>query len=293
LRIIAGPTASGKSSLAIEIALTTGAEIVNADSQQVYRYFDIGTAKPSAEQLARVPHHLVSVVDPNAGFSAAEFQRRADEAIAQIHQRRRPILIVGGTGLYLRAVLHGVVRAPGADPELRARLGAVAKSQGKDSLYRRLEEVDPESANSIKRGDLVRIVRALEIYEKTGSPASRARGEHRFEEQRYRFSLFVLSPPREQLYRAIGERTRAMFAHGLVDEVADLVRRGFRDAPPMQSLGYAQALAVHEGRLSLEEAIAAVELQTRRYAKRQLTWFRKEPGARFIAPPYSAAFEQK
>jgi len=293
LRIIAGPTASGKSSLAIEIALRTGAEIVNADSQQVYRYFDIGTAKPSAEQLARVPHHLLSVVDPKAGFSAAEFQKRADEAIAQIYQRSRPILLVGGTGLYLRALLHGVVRAPGADPELRARLEAVAKSQGKGSLYRRLEEVDPESANSIKRGDLVRIVRALEIYEKTGSPASRARGEHRFEEQRYRFSLFVLSPPREQLYRAIGERTRAMFAHGLVDEVADLVRRGFRDAPPMQSLGYTQALAVHEGLMTLEAAIAEVELQTRRYAKRQLTWFRKEPGARFIAPPYTAAFEQE
>jgi len=293
LRIIAGPTASGKSSLAIEIALKIGAEIVNADSQQVYRYFDIGTAKPSPEQLARVPHHLVSVVDPNAGFSAAEFQKRADEAIAQIHQRGRPILLVGGTGLYLRALLHGVVRAPGADPTLRARLEAEAKTQGTQSLYRRLEEVDPESARSIKPGDLVRIVRALEIFEKTGFPASRARGEHRFEEQPYPFSLIVLWPPRDQLYRAIDERTRAMFAHGLVDEVATLVRRGFRDAPPMQSLGYAQALAVHERRMTLEEAIASVELLTRRYAKRQLTWFRKEPGARFIAPPYQAVFENE
>src|SRR5262249_29979770 len=137
LRIIAGPTASGKSSLAIEIALRTGAEIVNADSQQVYRYFDVGTAKPSPEQLARVPHHLLSFVDPNAGFWAAEFQKRADEAIAEIHRRGRPILLVGGTGLYLRALLHGVVRAPGADPTLRARLEAEAKIRGRQGLYRR------------------------------------------------------------------------------------------------------------------------------------------------------------
>ncbi len=292
LRIFAGPTASGKSSLAIEIARRTGAEIVNADSQQVYRYFDIGTAKPSAQQLALVPHHLVSVVEPDAGFSAAEFQRRADQAIAQIHARARPILVVGGTGLYVRTLLHGVVRAPGADPAFRARLEAEAKAQGREILYGRLEKIDPESARGIKPADLVRIIRGLEIFERTGIPASRFRREHQFSEQRYPFSLLVLSPPRNELYRAIEARTRAMFANGLVEEVGALVQRGFRDSAPMKSVGYAQALAVYEGTMTRDKAIAAAEMQTRHYAKRQMTWFRKEPGAHFIAPPYPIDLER-
>lgn len=285
--VIAGPTASGKSAVAVELAQRWGAEIVGADSQQVYRYFDLGTAKPSAEQLAAVPHHLISVVDPLETFSAAEYQRRADAAIADIAARGRRVVVVGGTGLYLRVLLHGVVEAPGADPELRAALEAEAAEKGREALHRRLAEVDPETAARLAPRDLVRIIRALEIYTRTGRPASELHREHAFGPKRYPFHLWVLTPEREALYRAINERTRWMFEQGLVEEVRELLARGYGEAAPMGSVGYVQARGVVEGRLSLEEAVAQAAQETRRYAKRQLTWFRKEQGARFVEPPYT------
>lgn len=287
LIVLAGPTASGKTALALRLADRIGAEIVSADSQQVYRYFDIGTAKPSPDELARVRHHLVSVVEPNERFSAAQFQRLADAAIADIRSRSRRVLVVGGTGLYLRVLLHGVIPAPGANAALRRQLEEEAARSGTAVLHERLAQVDPATAATVKPTDPVRIIRALEIHQSTGVPVSEHRQRHGFRECRYRFVLRVLSPPRDELYRAIDERARAMFAGGLVDEVRSLVARGFRDAPAMRSVNYVQALAVLEGRMSLEEGIASAAQQARRYAKRQLTWFRKEVGAQFISPPYS------
>lgn len=286
LTVIAGPTASGKTALAIEVAREVGAEIVSADSQQVYRHFDIGTAKPAPAELEAVPHHLISVADPLEQFTAARFQQLADEAIADITSRSRRVVVTGGTGLYLRILLHGVVPAPPAAPEIRENLEAQAVRIGREGLHRRLAEIDPETASQVKPTDLVRIVRALEIHALTGTTASQFRREHRFSEDRYPFRLFVLDPPREELYRAIHQRTRRMFESGLLDEVRSLVARGYRDAPPMASVGYAQALAHVEGRLSLDEAIEQAARETRRYAKRQLTWFRREPGAQFVSPPY-------
>lgn len=287
LTVIAGPTASGKTALAIQLAERTGAEIVSADSQQVYRHFDIGTAKPSAEELAKVPHHLISVVDPLEPFSAARFQSLADEAIAQIRSRGRPVLVVGGTGMYLRILLHGVVAAPPAEPALRARLEEEGQAQGWPALHRRLTEVDPQSAARIKPADRVRIVRALEIHALTGRPASAWREAHGFTQDRYPFRLFVLDPPREALNQAIDARARALFDRGLVEEVEGLVARGYAEAAPMRSVGYKEALAVVRGELSREEAIRLVARDTRHYAKRQRTWFRKEPAARFLPPPYA------
>jgi tRNA dimethylallyltransferase len=286
LTVIAGPTASGKSTLALELAKRLGAEIVSADSQQIYRHFDIGTAKPTAAELAAVPHHLVSAIDPDEPFSAARFQQLADEAIAGIAGRGRRVLVVGGTGLYLRILLHGVAPAPRAAPELRRALEQEAREIGRPALHRRLAEVDPETAAAVKPSDLVRIVRALEIHALTGTAASRFRREHRFAEDRYPHRLFVLDPPRAELYRAIDERTRRMFAEGLVDEVRRLVALGYREAAPMRSVGYAQALAHLDRTLTLEQAIQRAARETRRYAKRQLTWFRREPGARFVQPPW-------
>lgn len=286
LTVIAGPTASGKTALAVELARRAGGEIVSADSQQVYRHFDIGTAKPSPEELAAVPHHLLSVVEPQETFSAAEYQRLADAAIAEIASRGRPVFVVGGTGLYLRVLLHGVVEAPGADPALRATLEALAAAEGREAVHRRLAEVDPETAAKLPANDLVRIIRALEIHSRTGVPASVWRREHAFTQDRYPFRLFVLEPPREVLYRAINARTEAMFARGLVEETQALLARGYADAAPMRSVGYVQARAVAEGRMSREEALQDTAQETRRYAKRQLTWFRKEPGAVHVSPPY-------
>lgn len=288
LTVIAGPTASGKTAIAIELARRQGGEIVSADSQQVYRYFDIGTAKPSAEELAAVPHHLISVVEPLEPFSAAEYQRRADAAIEDITSRGRPVFVVGGTGMYLRILLHGLVEAPGADPELRAELEALAAAEGREAVHRKLAEVDPETAAKLPPKDLVRTIRALEIHKQTGKPASEFRKEHAFAADRYPFRMHVLSPPREDLYRSIDARTAAMFQRGLVDEVRELIARGYAEAAPMRSVGYVQAKAVVDGMLTVEEAIQQTAQETRRYAKRQLTWFRKEAGASFVEPPYDA-----
>lgn len=280
--MIAGPTASGKTALAIALARRTGAEIVSADSQQLYAHFDVGTAKPTAAELAAAPHHLISVVDPREQCTAARYQRLADEAIAAIQRRGRGVIVVGGTGLYLRALLRGVMDAPAADPQLRRRLEEEAAQHGRAALHARLQGVDPQSAAQIHPSDLVRVIRALEIHARTGEKASARRRRHGFSQLRHPHRLLVLAPDRAKLYARIDARTRALFDGGLVEEVQALVARGYRDAVPMRSVGYAQALAHHEGQLTRDEAIALAAQQTRRYAKRQLTWFQKEPGAEFF-----------
>jgi tRNA dimethylallyltransferase len=287
LTVIAGPTAAGKSALALRLAARGNAEILSADSQAVYRHFDLGTAKPDAEALARVPHHLISVLDPLEQFTAARFQMLADAAIREISARGRRVLVVGGTGLYIRVLLHGLSAGP-SDAEVRARLEAEAMHVGAEAMHARLAANDPESARRISVADTLRVVRALEIHELTGTPASVAYQAHRFAAARYPFTLWFMDSPREALAQAITLRTRTMFARGLVEEVEALVRRGYREAPAMRSVGYCQALAVLEGRLTRSEAELETERLTRAYAKRQRTWFRKEPGARFVPPPYEA-----
>lgn len=286
ITVIAGPTASGKTRLALEVAQRLNAEIVSADSQQVYRWFDIGTAKPTEAELAQVPHHLISCIDPLEAFSAARFQRMADEAIAQIHARGRRVVVVGGTGLYLRVLLHGVVDAPGRDEQLRADLVALAQAQGDVALHSQLSQVDPVTAARLPPADVVRVIRALEIFHLTGKPASASRQLHAFAAQRYCSRLWVLDPPRAQLYQTIDERSRALFENGLLNETRELVERGFRQAAPMQAVGYRQALACLDGQLTRQQAIDETAKATRHYAKRQWTWFRKESGARFLKPPY-------
>lgn len=282
LLVIAGPTASGKTRVAIELAEQVGAEIVNADSQQVYRHFDIGTAKPSAAELARVPHHVLSCVDPLEAFSAARFQHLADAAIADVESRGKRVVVVGGTGLYIRVLLHGVVPAPGSDEALRAALEELAD----EALHAKLAAVDPVTAQRLPVGDRVRIIRALEIHTLTGEPASAHRERHSFQADRYPFKLWVLDPPRDVLYAAINARTKAMFDAGLVDETRALIAKGYREAAPMGAVGYAQALQVIDGAMMVEQAIADVAQKTRHYAKRQWTWFKKEQGAVFVQPPW-------
>jgi tRNA dimethylallyltransferase len=225
-------------------------------------------------------------VEPTEDFSAARFQRLADEAIEAIRGRGRRVVVVGGTGLYVRVLLHGVVKAPGRDEALRGSLEAFAEAAGNEALHRRLSEVDPASAARLPAADRVRVIRALEISLSTGRPASAWRAEHRFLAERYDARLWVLDPPRDALYAAVDARARAMFEGGLLEEVEALVARGWRDAPPMRAVGYAQALECLDGRLSREQAIAETAKATRHYAKRQWTWFKKERGARFTRPPY-------
>ncbi len=288
LVVIAGPTASGKSALAVRWALALDAEIVNADSQQVYRHFDLGTAKPDDAALAAVPHHLVSFVDPHDTYSAARFQADADRAIAEIRSRGRRVIVVGGTGLYLRVLLRGVMAGPSANPEFRAQLEARAAAEGREALHGELSRIDPVAAALIKPADLVRIIRALEIHAATGRPASALREAHGFSQARYAHGLWVLSPDRAVLYDAINARTSALYAAGLVEETRRLLEAGYREAAPMRSVGYAEALRVIDGGLSESEAVSLTAQSTRKYAKRQFTWFKKEPGARCVAPPYDA-----
>ena len=291
LTVIAGPTGAGKTDLAVALAERLGAEIVSADSQAVYRHFDLGTAKPEPEQLARVPHHGVSVVEPREPFSAARWVELADAAISDIAARGRRVLVVGGTGLYVRALLHGLTETP-PDPEARRALEEEARRIGAEAMHRRLSEVDPETASKLAVADLVRVVRALEIHATTGTAPSKLRAAHGFRPARYPARIHFLDPPREELEQRIAARTRRMFERGLLDEVSRLVAEGFRETAPMRSVGYRQALAVLDGRMTAGEAERDTALETRRYAKRQRTWFRREPGTTFVAPPYAPVWEE-
>jgi tRNA dimethylallyltransferase len=290
LTVIAGSTGAGKTALAMALAERIGAEIISADSQAVYRGFDIGTAKPSGDELARVPHHLVSVVDPLEDFSAVRWADLAAAAIEDVTRRGRRVIVAGGTGLYIRALLHGMVDVP-VDRSVRAALTEEARSRGAEWMHARLAAVDPESAERLPATDVVRVLRALEIRQVTGQKASSLRDAHRFAGARYSATLWFLDPDREELEERLQRRTRTLFDRGLLEEVERLVGAGYRDAAPMRSVGYRQALAVVEGRMTREAAEAETLLETRRYAKRQRTWFRQEPGTRFVAPPYAEVLE--
>jgi tRNA dimethylallyltransferase len=284
LLVIAGPTASGKTALAVALARRLGGEIVNADSQQVYRGLDVGTAKPSAGERALAPHHLLDVVEPGEGMDAARFAALADAAITDITARGKLPIVAGGTGLYLRALLHGVVAAPGRDPALRARLEEEAARFGRAALHARLAAVDPEAALRIGPNDLVRVVRALEIAA-GGTRPSELHAAHAFQEDRYAARLVALDPPREALHARIDARVAEMFAGGLLDEARGLAARLGGALPQKLPIGYGEAIACVRGELDVAEAIRRVQVAHRRYARRQVIWLRRERGVEWIAPP--------
>ena len=283
IAVITGPTASGKTALAIELARRLGGEIVNADSQQVYRGLDLGTAKPTPAEQAVARHHLLDVVEPGEGMDAARYQALADAAIADIASRGRFPIVAGGTGLYLRALLRGVAAAPGRDPALRAALEAEAERDGRAALHRRLARVDPAAAARIGENDLVRIVRALEIAS-GGRTQSEVFDAHRFAEVRYRARLLVLDLPRAELHARIEARAIPLF-EGLLAEARRLLERCAGELPPRLPIGYAEASDVLAGRLSRDEAMRRVQVAHRRYARRQVIWLRREPGAEWLRPP--------
>jgi tRNA dimethylallyltransferase len=283
--VIAGPTASGKSALAVALAERLGGEIVSADSQQIYRGLDVGTAKPGPEERARVPHHLLDLAEPGEGIDAARFVALADAAIAGIAARGRVPVVAGGTGLYLRALLHGVAEAPGRDPALRERLEAEAERLGRPALHARLASIDPTAAARIRPNDLVRIVRALEMAA-GGRTQTEIFAGHRFRAQRHRARLLALDPPRAELHRRIDARVVEMFRGGLLDEARALRARFADDLPDRLPIGYAEAVACLRGELSVDEAVGRVQAAHRRYARRQVIWLRREPGVEWIAPPW-------
>lgn len=276
--VICGQTASGKSELALRLAERLNAEIVNADSMQVYRGCDIGTAKPTEAQRTLVRHHLIDIVDPDQPFSAADFATAADNSIRDIQARGKRVIVAGGTGLYIRALLNGLVSSPGGDGGVRDRLHEEAARIGNDAMLERLRLVDPELAAGLHPNNLLRIIRALEVQQLTGIPLSRHQQEHAFAVKRYDTLQIALTVERPLLYRRIGERVDRMFDEGLLEEVKKLVSSGFgRELKAMRSIGYKEAAAYMAGEISLEEATTLIKRDTRRYAKRQLTWFKAEP----------------
>src|SRR5512137_874586 len=284
--VLAGPTASGKSRLAVEIARLAGGEILNADSQQVYRGLDVGTAKPTPAERAAAPHHLLDLVDPGEGMDAARWVALADAAIAGIAARGRLPIVVGGTGLYLRALLHGVVDAPGRDPELRTRLEEEAARYGRAALHRRLAEVDPGAAARIRENDLVRTVRALEIAA-GGRTQSQLFEAHRFAPRRYRYRLLALDVPRDELNQRIEARAGAMARGGVVDEARRLVER-FGAALPRLPIGYEDAIACALGEIDEGELATRISRLHRRYARRQVVWLRREQDVEWLGPRVDA-----
>jgi tRNA dimethylallyltransferase len=283
--IVLGPTAVGKSEVALHLAKSLNGEIVNADSQQVYRLMDIGTGKPSKADRERIRHHLVDIVAPNEEFNAALFRRLATESIRQIHARGRNVIVCGGTGLYLKALTHGLFEGPGQDPEVRQALEQEITANGVASLYQRLERIDPTVGSSIHPNDRQRIVRALEVYRLTGRPLSEWQKEHGFQENPFEIFKIGLLRERAELYNFINLRCERMIEEGLLEEIRGLVERGFDlDLKPLRSVGYRQMGQVLRGTQSMNDAIEEMKQETRHLAKRQLTWFRRDDEIRWFHP---------
>ena len=285
LVIVLGPTAVGKSDTVLDLALQFGAEIISADSQQVYRHMDIGTAKPSREQREKIPHHLIDVLDPDEEFNAAMFRKLAIEIAYKLAERDKRIIIAGGTGLYIKALTKGLFAGPGQDPQIRQVLEWEIEEHGLGSLYHRLEQVDPESAARIHPHDRQRITRALEVYKATGRKISDWQSEHGFNDSLFEVLKIGLDRRRSELYDRIDRRCELMIAAGLLDEVKKLVEMGYSlDLKPMQSVGYRHVGLFLGGRMSLDKALHLMKRDTRRLAKRQLTWFRSDREIRWFDP---------
>ncbi len=270
---IVGPTATGKTELSIRLAQEIGGEIVNADSRQVYRYMDIGTAKPTAEDRSKIPHHLLDVVDPDEDFSLAIYQDMAGRAIEDIHRRGRIPVLVGGSGQYVWAILEGW-SAPEVppDPAFREELELKSITEGGDILYRQLQEVDPESAGKIDPRNIRRVIRALEVFRITGKRFSELRTKTPPD---FNVRIVGITVERDELYRRIDARVDAMVKHGFIDEVRSLLDRGYSpDLPAMSSLGYREIGGYLKGELSLPEACEQIKFTTHRFARNQYAWFR-------------------
>ena len=277
--VIVGPTAAGKTQLAIDLALRVGGEVVSCDSQQVYIGMDIGTGKATAAERARVEHHLLDVIRPDEVMTAARFVALADAAIEALAERGVPAIVCGGTGLYVRALLLGLFEGPPAVPEVRERLHAIAEAEGAPALHARLAAVDPELAAKTEPNDAKRVIRALEVHETTGVPMSehQRRHDHRTIEPRYPVRLVGLAPERETLYGRIDSRVDAMIAGGLMDEVEALRAAGYR--PPLrsqQAIGYAELHDHLDGTVTRERAVELIKRNSRHYARRQVSWYRSD-----------------
>ncbi|MGO9084934.1 MAG: tRNA (adenosine(37)-N6)-dimethylallyltransferase MiaA [Candidatus Sulfotelmatobacter sp.] len=287
LLVILGPTASGKTALSLALAEKFAGEIVNCDSVVMYREFDIGTAKPSAAERARAPHHLFDYVDPTQSMTAGEYARQARQALAEIAARRHLPIVVGGTGLYLRALLDGLFPGPQRSEELRERLRARAAERGSKHLHRMLHRLDAAAAEKIHANDTPKLIRAIEVRLESGEKGARQKMTELWQQGRdpvrgFRILRIGLDPDRSALYDRINRRAREMFDMGLVEETGCLLEKYGASARPLASLGYKQAVQLLRGELTDERALEAAQQAHRNYAKRQMTWFRREPDVAWL-----------
>ena len=284
LIILTGPTASGKTALSVELAKRIGGEIISADSMQVYRHMDVGSAKVTKEEMDGVPHHLIDVLDPQDAFNVVVFQEMAKKAMEEIYANGHIPIVAGGTGFYIQALLNDIdFTENDGDMEYRQQLEQLAAEQGAEVLHEKLRAVDPASADAIHANNVKRVIRALEFYEKTGKRISEHNEEERQKESPYNFAYYVLNMDRALLYKRIDMRVDLMVEHGLEEEVKKLKAMGCtRDMVSMQGLGYKEILDYLSGELSLEEAIYILKRDTRHFAKRQLTWFKREKEVTWI-----------
>lgn len=284
LIIITGPTASGKTALSIELAKRIGGEIISADSMQVYRHMDIGSAKVTEEEMDGVPHHLIDVLEPSEDFNVVKFQSMAKKAMEEIYSRGHIPIVAGGTGFYIQALLYDIdFTETDESTEIRRELEQTAREKGPRALHELLREVDPESADAIHENNVKRVIRAIEFYRQTGRKISEHNREERQKFSPYEFLYYVIGLPRPVLYSRIDERVSRMLEAGLVEEVKTLRDMGYtRDMVSMQGLGYKEILDYLNGECSLDEAVYIIKRDTRHFAKRQITWFKRERDVRWL-----------
>ena len=283
--VICGPTASGKTAVAVDLAGSFAGEIISADSMQIYRFMNIGTAKPTPDEQSRVPHHMIDIVDPDELFDAEQFAKMAHKKILNLHQKGTPPFVVGGTGFYIKALVNGLFKAEATDLEVRTRLKKEAEIYGSHILHKRLRDCDPDAATSIHPNDAFRIIRALEVYELTGKTISEWHRAHRFADRPFRVLKIGLCMDREILYCRIDQRVDDMVRAGLVDEVKRLLGMGYAaDLRSLRAIGYRHMVDFIEGRFSWDEALRTFKRDTRRYAKRQMTWFTADSEIEWTEP---------
>ena len=280
-----GPTAVGKTWLVSQLSKDLGGEIVNADSVQIYRFMDIGTAKPTMAERAEVVHHLVDIVDPDQDFDARRYSQLAREVIASLARQGTPAIVVGGTGLYLKAIFHGLFPGAPSDPLVRQRLRREAEKKGGVELYQRLQRIDPITAQRVHPHDLFRIIRALEVWECKGQPISALQSDHDFKDRPFQPLKIGLRRPRPELYERINSRVEEMMTQGLLEEVRELLSRGYGpNLKSMQALGYRHMVQHLINGVGITEAVRTMKRDTRRYAKRQMTWFRRDQEINWFHP---------
>lgn len=283
--VICGPTGIGKTDTAISLAEEFNGEIVGADSMQIYQFMEIGTAKPTPEEKARIPHHLVDIIPPDEPFDAARYEKMARKVISDLHERGKLPIVAGGTGFYIKALTQGLFDTIPHDPDIRRRLQEEAEALGGETLHQRLIACDPKTAERLHPNDTYRIVRALEVFEVTGKSLSTHHQDHQFGDRPFRQLNIGLTIPRETLYKRIDTRVDMMLQAGLLDEVRELLEKGYApELKSMQSIGYRHMADFLHGRLNWEEAVRTMKRDTRRYAKRQMVWFKSVPEIHWLVP---------